>query len=454
MNITMIAAVSYNTKTGKLGIGYQGKMPWHCPEDLKYFRKLTKGNVVIMGRKTFESIGNKPLPDRLNVVLSKTLELQETENLWGSNDIYSVLGTLRNDTAYQNKQIFIIGGSEIYSEMMYHATKLLITHIHKDYQCDTFFPDIDSYWTLSKYSKESNCTFLEYTKCNGHTVDTVYSNILSNVLFKGNVRQDRTNTGTISLFGEQMKIDISSSCPLLTTKKVAWKTCIIELLWFLRGETDANILKKQNVHIWDGNTTRDFLDKRGLDYPEGELGPGYGWQIRRSGAKYPNPEGGIDQLANIEHLLKTDPFSRRIMWNLYVPEDLNKMALVPCHYSFQLYVTVEKNQKYLSGLVNLRSNDLFLGNPFNIFCYYTLIRILALRCDMKPKELILNIGDAHIYSNHVSQVNELLDRERKSACILEIDETIKDKKWEEICIQDFSVIGYFPHPNIKAPMAV
>lgn len=452
MSIILIAAASYSNKTGKLGIGFQGKMPWHVPEDLTFFKKTTKGHTIVMGRKTFESIGSKPLPNRKNIVLTKSLN--DTDNVVIVNSFQSLNEEIFDDIK-EGKDVYIVGGEMLYKEYLCKADKILLTHIHKTYICDTFFPDIPNTWQLTKYSKDTNCTFLEYTKHTSNTcIDEIYTNVLNNVLCYGNHREDRTQTGTISLFGQQMKIDISQECPLLTGKKVAWKTCIIELLWFLRGETDANILKKQNVHIWDGNTTREFLDKRGLYYPEGELGPGYGWQIRRSGAKYPNPEGGIDQLAQIEYLLKTDPFSRRIMWNLYVPEDLDKMALVPCHYSFQLYVTVIDNVKYLSGLVNLRSNDLFLGNPFNIFCYYTLIRILALKCDMKPKELILNIGDAHIYSNHVSQVKEILKRERRSACVLELDESIKDKKWEEITIQDFDIIGYFPYPNIQAPMAV
>ena len=455
MSLILIAAASYSPKTGLLGIGFEGKMPWNVPEDLKYFKNTTKGKVVVMGRKTFESIGSKPLPDRVNIVLSRTLPPVSESELVIVNSVWCLNEEIHSYTS-QGKDVYIIGGEELYNQYLPHTNKILLTHIHKEYTCDTFFPELDTQWEISKYSKDTKCTFLEYTKKpnNINQVDVAYRNLLHKVLCNGNVRQDRTNTGTISLFGEQLKIDICQDCPLLTGKKVAWKTCIIELLWFLRGETDANILKKQNVHIWDGNTTREFLDKRGLDYPEGELGPGYGWQIRRSGANYPNKEGGIDQLATIEHLLKTDPFSRRIMWNLYVPEDLDKMALVPCHYSFQLYVTVENNQKYLSGLVNLRSNDLFLGNPFNIFCYYTLIRILALRCDMKPKELILNIGDAHIYSNHVPQANEFMTRSYKAQPILELDESIKDKAWEDICIQDFSVIGYFPHPNISAPMAV
>lgn len=465
--ITLIAAVSYNDKSGKLGIGYKGGIPWKIPEELTHFKKMTTGQVIVMGRKTFESIGSKPLPNRINVVLSTTLTNESTTN---SNVLFfkniDILDEKINKFK-QNYSIYIIGGEELYKHFIDRCDRILLSKIHKSYECDTFFPEISDYFNIISHSKYPEFTVIEYTLDNSScwsyvdydgyykNVDRCYTNLLDNVYKRGNSRPDRTGTGTISLFGNQIKLDIKDNCPLLTTKKVAWKTCIKELLWFLRGETDAKILQDQNVHIWDGNTSREFLDKRGLyDYPEGELGPGYGWQIRRSGAKFPDPTGGIDQLQHIEELLDTDPYSRRIMWNLYVPEYLKKMALEPCHYSFQLYVTKRQDTMYLSGLVNMRSNDVFLGNPFNIFSYYVLIRMLALKHNMKPDTLILNIGDLHIYNNHIDAVKEQLLRDPRSLPVLNINSDIKDKEWENITIEDFDLIGYFPHPNIKAKMAI
>lgn len=454
--ITLIAAATYNEKTGKLGIGYQGGIPWKVPKDLAYFKKMTTGHVVVMGRKTFESLGCKPLPNRINIVLSNTLS-QQTDK--PELMIVNNMDSLYKQIAYYetlNSNIYIIGGEEIYQHFISRCNHIMLSHIHKSYDCDTFFPEIPKDFKIRVYNKYSDFTVMEYFReRKSENVDFLYKNLLNNVIISGKSRSDRTGTGTISVFGEQIKIDISEHCPLLTTKKVAWKTCIKELLWFLRGETDAKILQKQNVHIWDGNTSREFLDKRGLThYPEGELGPGYGWQIRRSGANFPDLTGGIDQLQQIEDLLDNDPFSRRIMWNLYVPKDLEKMALVPCHFTLQLYVTEIGNVKYLSGMVTLRSNDLFLGNPFNIFSYYVLIRLLAIKHDMKPDTLILNIGDLHIYSNHIDAVNEQLSRTFRTSPILNINNEIKNKKWEDITIEDFDLIGYFPHPNIKAKMAV
>lgn len=455
--ITLIAAGSYNDKTGKLGIGYKGGIPWKIPSDLAHFKKITKGHVVVMGRKTFESIGSVPLPDRINLVLSNTLS-SSTDNLLCLN-----LNDLLDKVTYynlNNHSVYIIGGEEVYKYFLPSCQKIILSSVHKSYDCDTFFPEIPMYFNIASHTKYPEFTVIEYYRnhgviCENEKFDLSYKKLLNTILLSGNSRHDRTGTGTISVFGEQIKLDISNHCPLLTTKKVAWKTCIKELLWFLRGETDAKILQKQNVHIWDGNTSREFLDKRGLtDYPEGELGPGYGWQIRRSGANFPDPTGGVDQLQQIEELLDKDPFSRRIMWNLYVPADLEKMALLPCHYAFQLYVTQKNDSLYLSGIVNMRSNDLFLGNPFNIFSYYILIRLLAIRHNMKPDTLILNIGDLHIYNNHIDAVYEQLSRPFRTSPVLNINTDIKQKKWEDITIEDFELIGYFPHPNIKAKMAI
>ena len=184
------------------------------------------------------------------------------------------------------------------------------------------------------------------------------------------------------------------------------------------------------------------------------MGPLYGWQMRYFGAQYPDKEDGVDQLQYILNLLQTDPFSRRIIWNIWNPKDLDKMALTPCHYSFQLYVVKKDKNLHLSGMITIRSNDLFLGNPFNIFSYYVLIRILALKCDMVPDELIISIGDAHIYKNHIEQVKEQLTRQHRTQPIMNVNHNVKFKDWDEIYVDDFDIIGYFPHKSIKAKMAI
>ena len=302
--------------------------------------------------------------------------------------------------------------------------------------------------------------------------DQAYADLLRHVLENGTPRIDRTGMGTISMFAPNpLRFDISETVPLLTTKKMAWKGIIKELLWFLRGDTDARILQEQGVRIWDGNSTKTFLEKRGLPYEEGILGPVYGWSFRRFGAKY-DPAfadsrnitsedaarlGGADQIKYIENLLKTDPFSRRIYVNLWNPKALNEMALPPCHLSINLYVSEDPNAngvKHLSGHVYIRSNDLFLGNPYNIFSYAVFLYILAKRTDMKPKDLIISIGDAHIYKDHVEQVHEQLGRSSFQAPTLQLADRIKDVDYGDITIDDFILRGYLSHSSIKGSMSV
>lgn len=451
---TLIAAVSF--ENNKLGISYKGKIPWYIPEDLDFFKRITYGHVVVMGRKTFQSIRLRPLPGRINIILSSDIKKDNRDIIIART--FTELDTKIKYFENLNKKIFIIGGQALYEYYVNKCEEILLTHVFKGYTCDRYFPDIPPRFRINDAAKseKKDHAYLQYTLNNqGNKADSEYLRVLKNVFYKGNFRPDRTGIGTISMFGESMRFDISDSCPILTTKQIAWKTCIKELLWFLRGETDSNILKDQGVHIWDGNTSREFLDSRNLHhYPEGEGGKIYGWQIRHSGGDFATKTGGVDQLAYIENLLDTDPFSRRIMWNLFIPHDLNEMALLPCHYALQLYVTKEKGVLYLSALVNIRSNDLFLGNPFNIFSYYVLVRILCLRHNMKPKELIVNIGDAHIYQNHLEQVNEQLKRNASALPVLKINENIINKDWQDISPKDFELVGYFPKSKINAKMAV
>lgn len=294
----------------------------------------------------------------------------------------------------------------------------------------------------------------------GHQ-EYVYLNLLRRVLEKGKPRDDRTNTGTLSVFGEQMRFDISQSLPVLTTKFVPWKSCIKELLWFLKGQTDVTILQKEGVKIWDGNTSREFLDKRGLTHlPEWDLGEGYGYQWRHFGAEYKTCKEdytgqGFDQIQFIIDELKTNPFSRRMYMTSWNASRLHNMALPPCHLSAQFYVDIDDDGvKHLSCQMYQRSVDTFLGCPWNIMSYATLTYILAIICDMKPKELIMCLGDTHIYKNHVEQVKEQLTRTPYSFPKLIINPDVRNKKLEDIVIDDFQLVDYKYHPAIKAKLAV
>ena len=262
-----------------------------------------------------------------------------------------------------------------------------------------------------------------------------------------------------------MKFDISQSIPLLTTKRVPFKAIVEELLFFINGHTDVKILQNKGVKIWNGNTSREFLDARNLKhYKEGIMGPMYGWQWRFFGAEYSqafadttnldnSKIGGFDQLKHVENLLKTDPYSRRIYISNLNPVQSSQMVLDPCHVYFQLYVTEHMGQKYLSGYFTMRSSD-SLAWCYNIVSYTILIYILALKCDMKPKEIIYNSVDCHIYKTHIEQIKKQISRPLRPFPKIILDNSVKNKDWNQITFKDISLIGYFPHPGIKMDMAV
>lgn len=282
-----------------------------------------------------------------------------------------------------------------------------------------------------------------------------YLMLLNNVL-GGERREDRTGTGTRSLFGAQLQFDLrNGQVPVLTTKKMAWKTCIRELLWFLRGSTNSKELEAQGVKIWQGNTTRAFLDDRGLtDLPEGDIGAGYGFQWRHFGAVYTDCYAdyagqGVDQLRTVEDLIKNDPMSRRIFMTAWNPKAIHRMALPPCHVSCQFYVS----QDGLCCHMYQRSADMFLGLPFNIMSYGVLTHLLAFRAGIPAKKLVISIGDAHVYNDHVMQVQEQVNRIPYAFPLIKLNDRLKTLDWSEMTIEDFELLHYAYHPAMAAPMS-
>jgi thymidylate synthase len=295
-----------------------------------------------------------------------------------------------------------------------------------------------------------------------------YLDLLSNVLYNGDQRIDRTGTGTLSLFApNSLKFNLSKF-PLLTTKKVPFKMIMEELLWFLRGDTDAKILAKKGVNIWNDNSSRSFLDSRKLfHYPEGVLGPLYGFQFRHFGAVYDpcaadtstiiddskdSLKNGFDQIKYIEDTLKKDPFSRRIVMSSWNANDLDKMALLPCHgTTIQFYVDKDMG---LSCHMYQRSVDLFLGLPFNIASYALLVHIFAKKCGLVPRELTISFGDAHIYSNHVTQVKEQLTRTKFPLPSIVVKDSVIENDYSKLDLNDFELINYKSHGVLKGKMAI
>jgi len=272
-----------------------------------------------------------------------------------------------------------------------------------------------------------------------------YLRLLGKILTDGSKREDRTGIGTQGIFGTQLRFSLENNIvPMITTKKMFVKGVVEELLFFLRGETDTKKLEAKGVNIWKGNTSREFLDKRGLyHYAEGEMGPMYGAQWRDF--------RGIDQLKNALNLIKNDPYSRRIIISAYDPSVSNQCVLEPCHMFYQFYV----NDNKLSCLFYQRSVDTFLGLPFNILSYAILTNLMAKASGLNCGELIFTGGDTHIYNNHIPQVIDQISKEPypfPKIIISKNIQTIEDM--EALSFEDFQFEGYQSHPSIKAEMAV
>lgn len=405
--------------TNGFGIGRKGDLPWKIPEDMAFFKRVTttavanKSNAVIMGRRTYESIPHKfrPLSDRVNVVLSRDADVRQKLDLPDSvlvaaslEEAIGLLSTLENKV----HDVFVIGGGTVYREALSHPLchKIHLTEVMNDFpDVDTFFPAVPANkFRMTARSKlhqsKDNISFrfTEYdrisdddefsepsattpepvpnppapaTNATGNPEEQQYLDIIRDILDHGVPRGDRTGTGTLSKFGVQMRFSLRDHVfPMLTTKRVFWRGVAEELIWFVRGSTNGNLLTEKDIHIWDGNGSREFLDSRGLPHREvGDLGPVYGFQVppptlrilqppssylpvdarllymqwRHFGAAYTDMHAdytgqGVDQLLDCIDKIKKSPEDRRIVLTAWNPADLDKMALPPCHMFCQFYV--------------------------------------------------------------------------------------------------------------------
>jgi thymidylate synthase len=261
-----------------------------------------------------------------------------------------------------------------------------------------------------------------------------YHDLMQHVLDHGAKKEDRTGTGTLSVFGYQMRFDLSEGFPVLTTKKLHLRSIIHELLWFLKGETNIQYLKENGVSIWD-----EWADEHG------ELGPVYGYQWR----SWPTPDGSsIDQISNLIKMIKNNPDSRRLIVSAWNVANVDQMALPPCHCLFQFYVADGK----LSCQLYQRSADIFLGVPFNIASYALLTLMVAQVCDLEPGEFVHSFGDAHLYLNHLDQAKLQLSRDFRPLPQMKMNPEVKDLF--AFKFEDFELLNYDPHPHIKAAVAV
>lgn len=408
------------------GISKEGKIPWTSSENSRFLNDTTTGrgkNAVIMGRKTYKNIPKKvrPLSNRHNIVISQTMHQEENPLISVAESLTSALH-IAGTAIKSYDEIFVIGGEQVFIEAMtrylYLCKKVYITKLKGDHDCDAFFP-VHSLEGLKKFkdAQLTNSFTRSYLQVNVAHPEYQYINALKRVQTEGLPRPDRTGVGVVSLFGDvRMEFDLSDSFPLLTTRKMCFVDIIQELLFFIRGETNTTELTGSTTS-WKQFTTREQLDKLGLDYEEGDMGPSYGWQWRRWGEKYLSTTGqtskvgerqGIDQLSKLVHTLSADPFSRRHVLVSYNPTQLPETVLPPGCVFAQFYVSSDK--KSLSCAVNLRSAEMFLEVPKEIALYALLTCMLAQVLNYRAYRLIFTLGDAYIYKNHGAQVNTLVVR--------------------------------------------
>jgi dihydrofolate reductase / thymidylate synthase len=494
------------------GIGDGETIPWRVPEDVAFFKDQTtllrskksptekKRNAVVMGRKTWESVPPKfrPLKGRLNVVLSEHATaddllkgVPEEKRDEALQSLLVVNGGLQQALRHlavppycsSIETVYCIGGARVYTEAMQSPcveklNEVYLTRIHTTAPaCNRFyvFPpssqsttdgekgvpvpqwDLESTSGVKKSSGEAGLEYeiLKYVPHNAE--EQQYLDLIDRIMKTGLVKDDRTGVGTISLFGAQMRFSLrDNQLPLLTTKRVFWRGVCEELIWFLRGETNAQLLADKDIHIWDGNGSREFLDSRGLtENKVMDLGPVYGFQWRHFGAEYKgfdaNYDGeGVDQIKQIVETLKTNPNDRRLLFTAWNPCALHKMALPPCHLLGQFYVNTQT--KELSCMLYQRSCDMGLGVPFNIASYSLLTILIAKATGLRPGELVHTLGDAHVYSTHVEALKEQLQRVPRAFPVLVFK---KEREYlEDYEATDMEVVDYVPYPTIKMEMAV
>ena len=454
------------------GFSKDGSIPWDIKEDRKYFSRITRGNIVIMGRKTFETI-KKPLSDRINIIVSRTIIIND-DNIIVCKNYLEAMTVAEDIQKYKEinepyKEIFIIGGLRLYQEALADTLRLQsihLTKIYADYDCDLFMamPLLDNYLygniNCPEFSINHYIILNDNIKKNIMNVAEIkYLALIRLILTEGTLSETR-NGSTLSIFSPpELKFNLLEGFPLLTTKKMFWRAIVEELIMFINGWTDANYLKDKGIHIWDGNTSADFHKSRGLDYKEGDMGPMYGWNWRHFSANYEGKDAsyegaGFDQLANLVNMITKDltNCSRRLLITTFDPSKIAQSVLPPCH---SLPVQFNIQGEFMDCKMTQRSADMFLGVPFNIASTALFMSLIAKLTGYTPRMLTLSFGDAHIYSDHIAACNELCLRKPYAFPRLSITKELHNiKNMEQIKFEDILLQDYNCHPAIKAAMVI
>lgn len=484
MSFNLIVAYTKESR----GIGFENKLPWDFnKKDMEYFKEITSktdnpdnSNAVIMGRNTWDSLPKKPLLFRKNIIITRKSTGYFNNKLEFPNSTFSKLDHALSycENSYRIEKVFIIGGEQLYKEAIYHPklNRIYATEILEEYTCDTFFPKLPGWVKKVSYDNSDNVdqSYIIYENvADPNSEEQQYLRCLRHILKEGEKVKDRTGTGTLSVFDynfnfkidtlnpdEEDQTKIKYRVPALTTKTLYLKGIIWELIWFLRGETDAKWLSERGVRIWDGHTSRAHLDNMQLnDYKEGQLGPGYGHQWINWGAEWtPNnvSTGGVNQIKYVIDLLRKSPSSRRAVLSAWNVSALPKMSLPPCHILYIFKVTNHNDKKpTLNCKMVMRSNDMFLGSPFNIMSTAILTILISRALNMLPGRIAISICDSHLYLNHLDQAREQLERVPLRFPIMQLNKSVSeyddmfDLNWD-----DFKFTDYYHWPRIKAEMAI
>ncbi len=448
------------------GIAKNGGIPWASKSDTRYFRETTFGrgkNAVIMGRVTYESIPSsfRPLPGRHCVIISRTWRQEDHPEITVCPSLLDALSIL-GGSVKGHDEVFIAGGEHIYNEVvrdyLYLCDRIHVNKFKTDYDCDQHFPwdevkDFPIYKDIQRTRDFQRYIFLPQIKHLEHQ----YLELIQDIAENGDPKPDRTGVGTRSKFGERMEFDISERIPILTTKKMNYDAIIKELLFFISGQTNTNILKEQGIKIWTSNTSKDFLLDSGLDYDEGDYGALYGYQWRHWGAEYEGMDKdytgkGIDQLTNLINGIRKDPHSRRHLLSCWNVSQLKDMCLYPCHFCVQFNVSGDR--RYLDCQLYQRSGDMFLGVPYNVASYSILTYMIAHITGLRPRKFTHVIGDTHVYNNHQEQVKKQLNRTPRPFPRLSFRGATRIHEIDDFDFKSFILEGYSCWPYISAPMAV
>lgn len=452
--INIIVAVSKQSN-GKLGIGLGNTMAWKCLEELSLFKEKTMGNVLIMGRSTAENIPK--LSGREIYCLSRTHNKFIRVVTIGKNKVRmfnNVNDAIRDAREiHPNKKLFIAGGEQLYrvimSQYIEDINEIHISYIKDAHRCDKFFDFIPNHQNCICLSHSNHNEFTSYVLSpNKNTLnrgESEYLSTLERITKQGELRDSRNGKVNSNFSTEHLLFNLENDAfPLLTTKKMFFRGIVEELLFFIRGETNSKLLEEKGIKIWKGNTSREFLDKKGFDYKEGEMGPMYGYQWRCF-------NGELDQLQKVIDQIKNDPYSRRILLTDYNPLQAEKGVLYPCHsIIIQFYVSKDI---YLDMKVFNRSSDCFLGLPFNIASSSLLLMLIAKMCDLTPRNIYIDLGDAHIYEQHLNQVKEQCSRFPYKFPKLKIEKDLSNiSDIENLEFKDFIIEDYSHYPSIKGKM--